>query len=83
MPIVPMLPPPARILRDTLRPFYNRINVKLAMPEALMARIDRWWHQNKLPNRSEAIRVLIERGLSLGKLDASAPPKNSLKKNSD
>jgi hypothetical protein len=71
--------PPKRILRDTLRPFYNRTNIKLAMPETLVTRIDRWWHQNKLPNRSEAIRLLIERGLSLGKLESAVSPQKGLK----
>lgn len=76
IPTVPMTPKSDRIVRDTLRPFHNRVNVKLAMPEALVARIDRWWHQNKIPNRSEAIRALIERGLSLGKADNSGKKKS-------
>jgi hypothetical protein len=64
-------------INGRLRAFVDKERIEIAMPRALVQRIDRWWHANRVPNRSEAIRVLIERGLSLGKIE---PPNNKTAK---
>jgi hypothetical protein len=68
---------PDRTIEGTLRAFVNKLIVNVPMPEAFVSRIDRWRYANKMPSRSEAIRVLIERGLSLGKLDVPSKPPNN------
>jgi len=71
-----------RTIKDTLRAFVNKLIVNVPMPEALVSKIDRWRYANKMPSRSEAIRVLVERGLEQGKLPPpeTARPNNKTKK---
>ena len=81
MRIVNMSRKPNHKLKGTLRALVDKVLVNVPMPQALVVRIDRWRYANKMPSRSAAIRVLIERGLTLGKIDTPAepPPKKKSK----
>ena len=35
----------------------------ITFPPDLLEKIEKYWHDNHLPNRSEAIRLLIYKGL--------------------
>lgn len=37
--------------------------VPVTIPAEILAQIETYWHENKLPNRSEAIRELVKKGL--------------------
>lgn len=39
----------------------------LRLPRGLWDRIDAYWHDERLPSRTAAVRALIERGLEKGK----------------
>jgi len=41
--------------------------VLVTFPSELLEEIEQYWHDNKLKNRNEAIRQLIQRGLEKNK----------------
>jgi hypothetical protein len=44
-----------------------RKSIGLRLPEALLKRIDAWAKREKIGERSEAVRTLLERGLAGGR----------------
>jgi metal-responsive CopG/Arc/MetJ family transcriptional regulator len=41
----------------------KNIQILVTFPNELVIEIEKFWHENKLKNRSEAIRELIYKGL--------------------
>ncbi|MGA2716858.1 MAG: ribbon-helix-helix domain-containing protein [Bryobacteraceae bacterium] len=39
------------------------MNLNLSLPEALVERLEDFWHENRFPSRSEAIRWLLQAAL--------------------
>jgi metal-responsive CopG/Arc/MetJ family transcriptional regulator len=42
----------------------DEVRLQLVISSDLMVRIEDYWHKHKLPNKSTAIRQLIEMGLA-------------------
>ena len=41
----------------------KNVQILVTFPHETVIEIEKFWHDNKLKNRNEAIRVLIRRGL--------------------
>ena len=41
----------------------NNVQLLITLPIELLKEIEEYWHENKIKNRSEAIRNLIVKGL--------------------
>ncbi len=41
----------------------KNMQVLVTFPKEMIKEVEDYWHQNNLPNRNEAIRVLVQKGL--------------------
>lgn len=45
----------------------KNIQILVTFPKVLLEEIEQYWHQQHIKNRSEAIRVLVQKGLEKDK----------------
>lgn len=43
--------------------------ILITFPNELLEEVEEYWHDNKLKNRSEAVRELVEKGLKTSKTE--------------
>ncbi|MGG3987706.1 ribbon-helix-helix domain-containing protein [Bacillus smithii] len=41
----------------------KNVQILVTFPKEMVEKIEKFWHENKLKNRNEAIRELVKRGL--------------------